>query len=435
MDPSMNQDKENQVTAYKNLTKVIQAASDSTNPELQFAAVKDINSLLSFENPPIEEVIQNGMLPILVDCLRESGNVKLQVEAAWALTNMTSGNSEQTIQVVAAGAVPLFLEFLKSENMDIYEPAIWALGNIIGDGPLLRDFVIRLGVVQPLLSFIEREVPTTILYNVTLVIGNLCRRYFYQPIPEGTVLQILPALEGLINHADLDILKCALWAIAFLADGGKEQIQMVIESEILPKLISLMGHKEVKVQTPALRAVGNILKGTDEQCQVVLDHNPFAHFPSEGFYSNKNILKEEFRFLWSVTSCNHVWVQAIIDVGLLSKIIVMLKGGGLLDYVAATAISNLTTHCTEDQMIAFVRMGVLRPLCDALTGPFDETTKTVLSGLSNMLKMAHAHADELAKSIYECGALAKIEELQTHENVEIYKAAQQIIELYFGDDS
>jgi len=331
--------------------------------------------------------------------------------------------------------VPFFLEFLKSENLDIYEPALWALGNIIGDGPLLREFVIRMGVVQPLVSFTQRNVPSPILYNVALVIGNLCRSYCYPTISTETVLQILPALEVLISHEDLDILKCALWAIAFLADNGKELIQTVLESGVLPKLISFMGHKEIKIQSPALRVVGNILKGTDEQCQMVLNQDPFSHFPPEGFCSNNNILEEEFRFLCSVTSCNHVWVQAIIDVGLISKIIEMLNGGGLLEHVGATAICNLTKHCTEDQMITLIRQGVLKPFCDVLTGQFEETTKTVLSGLSNMLKMAHTHADELAKSIYDCGGLAKIEELQTHESVEIYEAAQQIIELYFGDDS
>jgi len=201
--------------------------------------------------------------------------------------------------------VPFFLEFLKSKNLDTYEPALWALGNIIGDGPLLREFVIRMGVVQPLVSFTQRNVPSPILYNVALVIGNLCRSYCYSTISTETVLQILPALEVLISHGDLDILKCALWAIAFLADGGKELIQMVIESGMLPKLISFMGHKEIKIQSPALRVVGNILKGTDEQCQMVLNQDPFSHFPPEGFCSNKNILEEEFRFLCSVTSCNH----------------------------------------------------------------------------------------------------------------------------------
>jgi hypothetical protein len=32
-----------------------------------------------------------------------------------------------------------------------YFQAVWALGNIAGDGPMLRDFVIKSGVAEPLL--------------------------------------------------------------------------------------------------------------------------------------------------------------------------------------------------------------------------------------------------------------------------------------------
>ncbi|KAH8361443.1 hypothetical protein KR084_002812, partial [Drosophila pseudotakahashii] len=400
--------------------------------------------------PPINELIQNGVLPILVECLKEKSNINLQFEASWALVSISSGNSEQTtqvesklhsfiiiiliinpFQVVAAGAVPYLLEFLDSPNLDICEPAFCALANIIGDGPLLRDFLIRMGVVQSLLSFLQWDRPPPIVCNVILVIGNLCRHYD-PPIKIETGLQILPALEVLISHEDMEILKYTLWAISFLAGAGQEHIQMVIESGMLPEVICLMGHEEVKVQRAALRALREILAGTDEQCQLVLDHNPLSYFATGIFYADKKIHKEQVQFLWRVTSRNHHWVQAIINEGLLAKILEMLKDGGLQERaVAARAISNLTVRCNEDQLLILVLEGVLRPFCDLLTCQFEEITRTVLSGLSNMLQVAHSHADEVTKAIYDCGGLTKIESLQTHESVEIYKQAQQLIDLYF----
>ena len=44
----------------------------------------------------------------------------------------------QTQAVVQANAVPLFLQLLQSPHQNVCEQAVWALGNIIGDGPDLR---------------------------------------------------------------------------------------------------------------------------------------------------------------------------------------------------------------------------------------------------------------------------------------------------------
>ena len=78
------------------------------------------------------------------------------------------------------------------------------VGNIIGDGPVLRDYVIQLGVVPPLLTFIKPDIPLTFLRNVTWVIVNLCRNKDVAP-PIHTIKEILPALNILIHHMDINV--------------------------------------------------------------------------------------------------------------------------------------------------------------------------------------------------------------------------------------
>ena len=63
-----------------------------------------------------------------------------------------------------------------------------------------------------------------------------------------------------------------------------------------------------------------------------------------------------------------------------------------------------------------------------------QVIQVVLDGLNNMLKMAGTEVESLAAMVEECEGLDKIEALQNHENVDIYKLAYEIIEQFFSDE-
>ncbi|XP_044752624.1 importin subunit alpha-3 [Coccinella septempunctata] len=419
-----------------NLGLLVAEANNDSDPDTQLQAVQTARKLLSSDrNPPIDALIASNILPVLVKCLDRYDNPALQFEAAWALTNIASGTSVQTNKVVQAGAVPLFLRLLHSNQQNVCEQAVWALGNIIGDGPLLRDYCIELGVVEPLLSFIKPEIPISFLRNVTWVIVNLCRNK-EPPPPKKTIGDLLPALNALIHHTDVNILVDTVWALSYLTDGGNDQIQMVIDSGVVAKLIPLLSHKEVKVQTAALRAVGNIVTGTDAQTQVVLNCDALSHFPALLTHPKEKICKEAVWFLSNITAGNQRQVQAVIDAGLLPYIIMNLKKGDFqTQKEAAWAISNLTIGGNREQVTRLIDEGVISPFCDLLTCKDAQVIQVVLDGINNMLKMSTHIVDRLCTMIEECNGLDKIEQLQNHDNIEIYKLAYDIIERYFSEDS
>jgi hypothetical protein len=97
-------------------------------------------------NPPITQLVQCGVLPYLVRFLGYDTDFMVQFETAWAITNVAA--TEYTAQVVEAGATPGLIRLLESPAAIVREQAAWCLGNIAGDCPKFRDFVLSSGALR-----------------------------------------------------------------------------------------------------------------------------------------------------------------------------------------------------------------------------------------------------------------------------------------------
>ncbi|KAH9688168.1 Importin subunit alpha-2 [Citrus sinensis] len=407
----------------------------------QLEATTLSRKLLSFDrNPPIEKVIQSGVVPRFVEFLMREDYPQLQYEAAWVLINIASGTSENTNVVIDHGAVPIFVKLLSSPSDDVREQAVWALGNVAGDSPRCRDLVLSQGALIPLLAELNEHAKLSMLRNATRTLSNFCRGKPEPPFDQ--VRPALPALAQLVHSNDEDVLTDACWSLSYLADGTNDKIQAVIEAGVCPRLVELLGHPSPSVLSPALRTVGNIVTGDDFQTQCIINHGAVPYLLDMLVHNHEEIIKKEISWIISnITAGNREQIQAVIDAGLIRPIVNLLQNAEFdTKKEAAWAISNATSGGTQEQIKHLVREGCVKPLCDLLLCSDPEIVTVCLIGLENILKVGEAErnmgttigdVNQYAQFVEEAGGLEKIENLQSHDNNEIHEKSVKIFKTYW----
>ncbi|GAY68740.1 hypothetical protein CUMW_266500 [Citrus unshiu] len=401
--------------------------SDDNN--LQLEATTQFQKLLSIESMPIEEVIESGVVPRFVEFLMREDYPQLQFQAAWALTNIASGTSENTKVVIEHDAVPIFVKLLASPSDDVREQAVWALGNVAGDSSRCRDLVLSQGALIPLLAELNEHAKLSMLRTATWTLSNFCRGK-PQP-PFNQIRPALPALAQLIHSNDEQVLTDACWALFGLSgDRNNDKIQAVIEAGVCGRLVELLGHPSPSVLTPALWTVGNIVMGDDFQTQCIINHGAVPCLLALLIHNHKKSIKKVACWTISnITAGNREQIQAVIDAGLIVPLVNVLQDAEFdIKKEAAWAISNAIMGGTHGQIKYLVREGCIKTLCDLLLCANPKIVTVCLEGLENILKVREAENDtdidigdvnQYAQLVEEAEGLEKIENLQTGNKEQI----------------
>ncbi|KAL0387331.1 UNVERIFIED_CONTAM: Importin subunit alpha-1b [Sesamum radiatum] len=286
------------------------------------------------------------------------------------------------------------------------------------------------------------------LRNATWTLSNFCRGK--PPTPFEQVRPALPVLRQLIHLNDEEVLTDACWALSYLSDGTNDKIQAVIEAGVCQRLVELLLIMFLMKPSisyrlvPALRTVGNIVTGDDAQTQFVIDNQVLPCLQQLLTQNHKKSIKKEACWTISnITAGNRAQIQAVIQADIIPPLVQLLQHAEFeIKKEAAWAISNATSGGSPEQIRFLASQGCIKPLCDLLICPDPRIVTVCLEGLENILKVGEIDKENgmngginiYAQMIDDCEGLDKLENLQSHDNNEIYDKAVKILEKYWVEE-
>ena len=436
-----------------NLAQIQSAAQDLRNSHASYdqlvQAAKRLRSELAKQKAaPVQAVVDTGVVPRVMELLKvcsstsssgDSNTQQLLSELTWILTNIASGTTEHAQLLVDCGVLPILCNILsQSEHSDgVIDSAVWALGNIAGDSPKLRDVVLQSGVVAHFPKVLGRQ-RLFIARNVAWTLSNLCRG---KPQPSFELVRpTLPVLSALIYSQDEDVLVDVCWSFCYLSEDNtvnNRKIDAVLETGISARLVELLTrYPSINLKVPVLRTVGHILTGNDSQTQVMLRHSVLTCLLPLLSHPRRSLRRETCWALSNVTAGTWTQIQAVIDAGAIPKLIHILGSGEFdVQREAMYALSNALSGGQPQQIKCIVSQGLLPPLCNLFACVDPQMLTLCLDTLERLFRAssdgASVSREHLTHVIEECGGLDKLEQLQKHENEKIYDKVSKLLQRYF----
>lgn len=344
----------------------------------------------------ISELTRAGAVPRFVQMLGLRDREKIQIEAAWVLTNITSGTSEHCACVVSAGALPPLWDMLYSSNADSREQALWCIANVAGDSDDMRACLHKEAPDLALVLRLLQDDSVKVRQQAAWAVHNLCRSMLKLP-PQAFMEAAVPQLTRVLQEEqDEEVLKDSMWALSYLADGqadlvGCSAAMAAVAAKVSPSRSSFMRC----LLQPGLRLIDFVAMGSNEATQGIVDAGLlFGCFTLLLQEDSPGRAKEVCRIIDNIARGTPAQAQAIFDAGLVPYLIKYLQGDDIdLGRQAAWALANTLYHPEDDANTAradtVIKLGCLPAFQAFLTGEAAKSVDAVgavVQGLESIAK-------------------------------------------------
>ena len=248
----------------------------------QLEGCRQIRLFLSeFDDPPTEDVVKSGVIPRLIEFLKQSESPELKFEAIWALTNI--GVIEEGATAIAEqGGIKPMIKLLEHKEVSVVGQAVWALGNLTNESIKLRDVVLEHDVIQCLesivlkcMAVVHNKQQTNLkqhlecLQQIAWLLSGLCGMHAMPPVNVQFHKRIIIVLGTLINLVDTTIQNCCMFGFYYLCIWNLARNGYIVElMQEIGVLKILIERINIKCNSMIIKLLRVIVTGNTKLCRV-----------------------------------------------------------------------------------------------------------------------------------------------------------------------
>eukprot|EP00803_Ostreobium_quekettii_P006121 evm.model.scf_421.3 EVM.evm.TU.scf_421.3 scf_421:14202-21155(-) len=425
-------------------------------------------------NPHVQHIIQLGLVPYFVKYLKQ-GTAEIQVEAAWALTNVSAGTAEETEAVVEQGAIPALVDIMRKDKGSLKEQAIWAVGNIAAERQF-RDVLIEKGALRLLLGTLQDDSASLSTVRIgTWALANFCRTRFYSGDTEELANTVIQVSANLLRQRDRDILADAVWALSSIAEWQDNYVSRIIAAGAIPHLVKHLGNRSPSVVHPTLRCLSSVALGPESSAAEVVACGALPRLKRLLMgHQKKRVLGNACLVLANLVASGWSTCQGVIDVGIMPLVMDVLRSSiyEVKCKAAFVVINAFTTSSMPYQgVVQLSNDGCIEALCAFLTWEQRSTVAAALTALGTALAMGelgrlnngggaggavlmnesyemsekahkkrvrargyHGRSNRVACQVSAAGGRETLRQLTEHECQEVASLARDLLGRYFQVD-
>jgi hypothetical protein len=269
------------IANLSSLVKLLLENTPETDPVLTtLDAVTRLQQICSIDGGSHNKAIfeQPGVLTRLVQLMCHT-DTRLQLHAAWCITNLASDTQNDHVSaMLKLDTIPILVGLLHSPDLDVCNQAMWALGNIAGDGIVGRDAVISAGAVSSLVHLHSAVPPTRqphdFMNNLVWLFANIALPRTVAP-PFETTRAMIPILATCLLDPSTDASTLGECVHALRSLMGPtvvcpHRLQVLIDSGVVPRLVQLL-ERSNKIIVGALDICGYLAAESDQETQSLVD--------------------------------------------------------------------------------------------------------------------------------------------------------------------